>query len=83
MRLSIRVYTCQTICKDRNYRCSRWKSTFIEAFGKYLTDLEKSTYWPVDPSSTIHMKYLGDKPRMEELVKDKMRLSVHQLQEKH
>jgi LAO/AO transport system kinase len=35
----------------------------------------------VDPSSTIsHGSILGDKTRMEELVKDKMPLSVHQLQ---
>ena len=49
------------------------KSTFIEAFGKYLTGLEKKVaVLVVDPSSTIsHGSILGDKTRMEELVKDK------------
>ena len=49
------------------------KSTFIEAFGKYLTDLgKKVAVLAVDPSSTIsHGSILGDKTRMEELVKDK------------
>jgi hypothetical protein len=37
----------------------------------------------VDPSSTISMEASWDKTRMEELVKDKTPLSVHQLQEKH
>ena len=48
------------------------KSTFIEAFGKYLTGLEKKVaVLAVDPSSTIsHGSILGDKTRMEELVKD-------------
>ena len=48
------------------------KSTFIEAFGKYLTGLgEKVAVLAVDPSSTIsHGSILGDKTRMEELVKD-------------
>lgn len=48
------------------------KSTFIEAFGKYLTDLgKKVAVLAVDPSSTIsHGSILGDKTRMEELVKD-------------
>ena len=49
------------------------KSTFIEAFGKYLTGLgKKVAVLTVDPSSTIsHGSILGDKTRMEELVKDK------------
>lgn len=48
------------------------KSTFIEAFGKYLTGLgKKVAVLAVDPSSTIsHGSILGDKTRMEELVKD-------------
>ena len=49
------------------------KSTFIEAFGKYLTNLGKRVaVLAIDPSSTIsHGSILGDKTRMEELVKDK------------
>ncbi len=49
------------------------KSTFIEAFGKHLTGLgKKVAVLAVDPSSTIsHGSILGDKTRMEELVKDK------------
>ena len=49
------------------------KSTFIEAFGKHLTGLgRKVAVLAVDPSSTIsHGSILGDKTRMEELVKDK------------
>ncbi len=49
------------------------KSTFIEAFGTYLTGLgKKVAVLAVDPSSTIsHGSILGDKTRMEELVKDK------------
>ena len=49
------------------------KSTFIEAFGKYLTGLgKKVAVLAVDPSSSIsHGSILGDKTRMEELVKDK------------
>ena len=49
------------------------KSTFIEAFGKYLTTIgKKVAVLAVDPSSTIsHGSILGDKTRMEELVKDK------------
>jgi len=49
------------------------KSTFIEAFGKNLTSLgKKVAVLAVDPSSTIsHGSILGDKTRMEELVKDK------------
>lgn len=49
------------------------KSTFIEVFGKYLTSLgKKVAVLAVDPSSTIsHGSILGDKTRMEELVKDK------------
>ena len=49
------------------------KSTFIEAFGKHLTRLGKRVaVLAVDPSSTIsHGSILGDKTRMEELVKDK------------
>ncbi len=48
------------------------KSTFIEAFGKYLTFLgKKVAVLAVDPSSSIsHGSILGDKTRMEELVKD-------------
>jgi len=48
------------------------KSTFIEAFGKHLTGLgRKVAVLAVDPSSTIsHGSILGDKTRMEELVKD-------------
>lgn len=49
------------------------KSTFIEAFGKHLTVLgKKVAVLAVDPSSSIsHGSILGDKTRMEELVKDK------------
>lgn len=49
------------------------KSTFIEVFGKYLTGLgKKVAVLAVDPSSTIsYGSILGDKTRMEELVKDK------------
>ena len=49
------------------------KSTFIEAFGKHLTSLgKKVAVLAVDPSSTISQgSILGDKTRMEELVKDK------------
>ena len=49
------------------------KSTFIEAFGTHLTALgKKVAVLAVDPSSTIsHGSILGDKTRMEELVKDK------------
>lgn len=48
------------------------KSTFIEAFGKYLTSTgKKVAVLAVDPSSSIsHGSILGDKTRMEELVKD-------------
>ncbi|WP_333876624.1 methylmalonyl Co-A mutase-associated GTPase MeaB [Flavobacterium sp.] len=48
------------------------KSTFIEAMGKYLTGLDKKVaVLAVDPSSTLsHGSILGDKTRMEELVKD-------------
>jgi LAO/AO transport system kinase len=48
------------------------KSTFIEAFGKYLTGMgKKVAVLAVDPSSTISQgSILGDKTRMEELVKD-------------
>ena len=48
------------------------KSTFIEAFGKHLTSLgKKVAVLAVDPSSSIsHGSILGDKTRMEELVKD-------------
>lgn len=49
------------------------KSTFIEAFGTFLTDLgKKVAVLAVDPSSSLsHGSILGDKTRMEELVKDK------------
>ena len=48
------------------------KSTFIEAFGTFLTGLgKKVAVLAVDPSSSIsHGSILGDKTRMEELVKD-------------
>jgi len=48
------------------------KSTFIEAFGKYLTGLgKKVAVLAVDPSSSLsHGSILGDKTRMEELVRD-------------
>ena len=48
------------------------KSTFIEAFGTYLTSIgKKVAVLAVDPSSSIsHGSILGDKTRMEELVKD-------------
>lgn len=48
------------------------KSTFIEAFGSYLTSIgKKVAVLAVDPSSSIsHGSILGDKTRMEELVKD-------------
>ncbi len=46
------------------------KSTFIEAFGNYLTTIgKKVSVLAVDPSSTIsHGSILGDKTRMEDLV---------------
>lgn len=48
------------------------KSTFIEAFGTFLTGLgKKVAVLAVDPSSSISQgSILGDKTRMEELVKD-------------
>lgn len=48
------------------------KSTFIEAFGKYLTSKKsKVAVLAVDPSSTINKgSILGDKTRMEQLVTD-------------
>jgi len=48
------------------------KSTFIEAFGTHLTQAgKKVAVLAVDPSSSIsHGSILGDKTRMEELVKD-------------
>ena len=48
------------------------KSTFIDAFGKHLTSIgKKVAVLAVDPSSTLsHGSILGDKTRMEELVKD-------------
>ena len=48
------------------------KSTFIEAFGKLMTSMgRKVAVLAVDPSSSIsHGSILGDKTRMEELVKD-------------
>jgi LAO/AO transport system kinase len=48
------------------------KSTFIEAFGKHLTSAgNKVAVLAVDPSSSLsHGSILGDKTRMEELVKD-------------
>ena len=49
------------------------KSTFIEAFGTYLTSIgKKVAVLAVDPSSSITKgSILGDKTRMEDLVKDK------------
>lgn len=48
------------------------KSTFIESFGKLLTDKErKVAVLAVDPSSTLSKgSILGDKTRMEELVRN-------------
>ncbi|MBZ4043095.1 methylmalonyl Co-A mutase-associated GTPase MeaB [Flavobacterium hibisci] len=48
------------------------KSTFIEALGTFLTELgKKVAVLAVDPSSTIsHGSILGDKTRMENLVKN-------------
>ena len=48
------------------------KSTFIEAFGIHLTSLEKKVaVLAVDPSSSLSRgSILGDKTRMEDLVKD-------------
>lgn len=48
------------------------KSTFIEAFGTFLTALNKKVaVLAVDPSSSLsHGSILGDKTRMEELVKN-------------
>jgi LAO/AO transport system kinase len=49
------------------------KSTFIEAIGSYLTSIgKKVAVLAVDPSSTLSKgSILGDKTRMEDLVKDK------------
>jgi LAO/AO transport system kinase len=49
------------------------KSTFIEAFGKHLTSIGKRVaVLAIDPSSSISKgSILGDKTRMEVLVKDK------------
>ncbi|WP_452602387.1 methylmalonyl Co-A mutase-associated GTPase MeaB [Pontimicrobium sp. MEBiC06410] len=49
------------------------KSTFIEAFGNYLTSVgKKVAVLAVDPSSTLTKgSILGDKTRMEDLVKNK------------
>jgi len=48
------------------------KSTFIEAFGSFITGLgNKIAVLAVDPSSSVSKgSILGDKTRMEELVKD-------------
>lgn len=48
------------------------KSTFIEAFGKYLTSIKKKVaILTIDPSSTkTKGSILGDKTRMEELSKE-------------
>ena len=48
------------------------KSTFIEAFGKHFTNKgKKVAVLAIDPSSSINKgSILGDKTRMEELVKD-------------
>ncbi len=49
------------------------KSTFIETFGKYLTNIgKKVAVLAVDPSSSVNKgSILGDKTRMEQLVTDK------------
>ncbi len=49
------------------------KSTFIEAFGKHLTNKgKKVAVLAVDPSSSVNKgSILGDKTRMEQLVTDK------------
>ena len=49
------------------------KSTFIEAFGSYLTSLgKKVAVLAIDPSSTLNKgSILGDKTRMEQLSKNK------------
>ena len=49
------------------------KSTFIESFGKYLSNKgKKIAVLAVDPSSALSKgSILGDKTRMEDLVKDK------------
>ncbi|GLB53211.1 ATPase/protein kinase [Neptunitalea chrysea] len=49
------------------------KSTFIESFGLHLTSLEKKVaVLAVDPSSSISKgSILGDKTRMEDLVRDR------------
>ncbi|AQS93032.1 ATPase/protein kinase [Polaribacter sp. BM10] len=49
------------------------KSTFIEAYGKYLTSKgNKVAVLAVDPSSSVNKgSILGDKTRMEQLVTDK------------
>lgn len=49
------------------------KSTFIEAFGTYLTSLgKKIAVLAIDPSSSLNKgSILGDKTRMEELSRDK------------
>ena len=49
------------------------KSTFIEAFGKHLTNQgKKVAVLAVDPSSSVNKgSILGDKTRMEQLVTDK------------
>ncbi|RBP29790.1 methylmalonyl-CoA mutase metallochaperone MeaB [Oceanihabitans sediminis] len=49
------------------------KSTFIESFGKYLTAQgKKVAVLAIDPSSSLTKgSILGDKTRMEDLVKDK------------
>jgi LAO/AO transport system kinase len=58
------------------------KSTFIEAFENILNLGKKVAVLAVDPSSSIsHGSILGDKTRMEELVKDQMHSFVHRLQE--
>lgn len=48
------------------------KSTFIESFGLYLTSIKKKVaVLAIDPSSSISKgSILGDKTRMEDLVKD-------------
>lgn len=48
------------------------KSTFIEAFGKFLTSIDKKVaVLTIDPSSTVNKgSILGDKTRMDALVTD-------------
>jgi hypothetical protein len=60
-----------------------WKKYLYRSFRETLTAKGKVAVLAVDPIVRFPWKHPGDKTRMEELVKDKMPLSVHQLQEKH